>query len=232
MEWGLLTYTYLRDYKLINLIKVIHPVVSLTMDWGRINHLFYWQSVHNKVFWWRLFMIKEWNIFQCFAKQWQWNCPYTSCLVAFSHKLHSHQVTVACCTEVVACQSWAEYSSRPTTGAKQWWVCWLQCLIRKWSCANFHFKLHTQVTYKPTYMMNDVCYTLLFITGTDIKFIHTNSAIHSFWHSRSFSLLPVIGRLCSEECCFIFWWLVLHMSTSAGSCVPYMILFGAEVIDT
>ena len=31
----------------------------------------------------------------------------------FSHRPHSRQVTGVCCTEVVARQSWAEYSSRP-----------------------------------------------------------------------------------------------------------------------
>ena len=53
------------------------------------------------------------------------------------HRPHSHQVTGARCTEVAARQSWAEYSSRPTTGAEQLWVRWIQCSIKKWSYVNF-----------------------------------------------------------------------------------------------
>ena len=86
-----------------------------------------------------------------------------------NHRPHSRQVTGARCTEVTARQSWAEYSSRPTTGAEQWSLCWLQCLIRKWSCVNFQFQLHTQIAYKPTYMTYDLCHMLLLIIGTDIK---------------------------------------------------------------
>ena len=40
------------------------------------------------------------------------------------------------------------------------------------------------------------------------------------------SLPPVITRLRSEDWCFIFWQFVLHMSTSAGSRVPYMVFVG------
>ena len=70
-----------------------------------------------------------------------------------------------------------DITSRPTTGAEQRWVRWLQCLIRKWSCVNHQFQLHT-----PTYMAQELCYLLLFIIGTDIKFNHTNSAFHSSGH--------------------------------------------------
>ena len=100
------------------------------------------------------------------------------------HRTHSRQVTGARCTKVAARQSWAEYSSRPTTGAEQWSVRWPQCLISKWSCVNFQFQLHTQIACKPTYVTHDLCYMLLFIIGTDIKFNHTNLAIHSSGHSR------------------------------------------------
>ena len=61
---------------------------------------------------------------------------------------------------------------------------WLQCLIRKWSCVNHQFQFHAQIAYKPTYMTRDLCYLLMFIIGTDIKFNPTNSAIHSSGHSR------------------------------------------------
>ena len=65
------------------------------------------------------------------------------------HRPHSRQVTEARYTEGATRQSRAEYSSRPTTEAEQWPVCWLQCLIKKWSCVNSQFRLHTQVAYKP-----------------------------------------------------------------------------------
>ena len=65
------------------------------------------------------------------------------------HRPHSRQVTEARYTEGAARQSWAEYSSRPTTEDEQWPVRWLQCLIKKWSCVNSQFRLHTQVAYKP-----------------------------------------------------------------------------------
>ena len=136
------------------------------------------------------------------------------------HRPHSRQVTEARYTEGAARQARAEYSSSPTTEAEQWPVRWLQCLIKKWSCVNSLFRLHAQVAYKPH--------------------------IHDTWHkiqSHQFgqsilgdtraprTLPPMIMRLCSEDWCFIFWWLVLHMSTSTGSRVPYMVFVGAEVID-
>ena len=40
------------------------------------------------------------------------------------HWPQSRQVTGARCTEVAADQSWAEYSSRSTTGAEQWSMRW------------------------------------------------------------------------------------------------------------
>ena len=41
----------------------------------------------------------------------------------FTHRPHSHQVTGARCNEVTARQSWAEYSSRPTTDCRhQGWA--------------------------------------------------------------------------------------------------------------
>ena len=45
----------------------------------------------------------------------------------FKHRPHSRQVTGACCTEVAAHQSWAEYSSRPTT----------DCRHQGWSTKDF-----------------------------------------------------------------------------------------------
>ena len=65
------------------------------------------------------------------------------------HRPHSRQVTEARYTEGAASLSRADYSSRPTTEAEQWPVRWLQCLIKKWSCVNSQFRLHTQVAYKP-----------------------------------------------------------------------------------
>ena len=98
----------------------------------------------------------------------------------------TRQVTGVRCAEIVARQLWAEYSSRPTTGAEQQCVRWLKCLIRKWSCVNLQSQFHTQIAYKPTYMTHDPCCMLLFIIGTGIKFNDTNSAIHSSGHSLGF----------------------------------------------
>ena len=100
-------------------------------------------------------------------------------LCSLCHRLYSRQVSVAPCTEVAARQSWAECSSRPTTGAEQRLVRWIQCLTRKWSCVNFKFQFHTKIACKPTCMTHDQCYILLFIIGTDIKLKSTNSSIHS-----------------------------------------------------
>ena len=89
------------------------------------------------------------------------------------YRPHSRQVTGARCTNVAARQSRVEYSSRPTTGDEQRWVRRIQCLVRKSSCVYFQFQFHTQIAYKPTHMTYNLCYILLFITGTDIKFHRT-----------------------------------------------------------
>ena len=47
----------------------------------------------------------------------------------YYHWPHSRQVTGARCTEVAADQSWAEYSSRSTTGAKQWSMRWFNAWL-------------------------------------------------------------------------------------------------------
>ena len=127
------------------------------------------------------------------------------------HRPHSRQVTETPCTEVVARQSWAEYSSRPTAGAEQWSVRWLQCLISKWSCVNFQSHLHTQIARKPTYVIHDLCYLLLFIIGTDIKINHTNLAIHSSGHSCS--LFTSTSDYASGQ-----WRLMLHILVT---CSPH-----------
>ena len=44
------------------------------------------------------------------------------------------------------------------------------------SCVNHQFQFHTQIAYKHSYMTYDLCYLILFVIGTDIKFNHTNSA--------------------------------------------------------
>ena len=129
----------------------------------------------------------------------------------FDHRPHSHQVTGACSTEVTACQSWAEYFSRPTMGAEQWWVCWLQCLLTTWSYINFQFQFHTRIAYKPTYMTHDLCHMLLIVIGTDIKCNHTNSAIHSSRHSSSF--FTSASDYASAQ-----WRLVLHILVT---CTPH-----------
>ena len=55
------------------------------------------------------------------------------------------------------------------------------------------------------------------MTGTKMIFNHTNST-RILWDTCAvFSLVPVIKHLHSENQCFIFRWLVLPMSTSAGS---------------
>ena len=102
--------------------------------------------------------------------------------------------------------------SRPTTGAEQEWVRWLQCLNRKWSCVNHQFQFHTQIAYKPTYMTHDLCYLLPFIIGTDIKFNHTNSAIHSSGYSPG--LFTSAGDYTSAQ-----WRLVLHILVT---CSPHV----------
>ena len=126
------------------------------------------------------------------------------------HRPHSRQVTGERCTEVAARQSWAKYSSRPTTGAEQWWVRWFQCLIRTWSCVDFQFQFHA--AYKPTYMTHDLCHMLLFIIGTNIKFNHTNLAIHSSGHSPS--LFTPTSDYASAH-----WRLALHILVT---CFPHV----------
>ena len=121
-----------------------------------------------------------------------------------SHTPHSHQVTGARYNEIMARQSWAEYSSRPTTGVEQRWVCLLQCLIRKCFCVNFPSLFHKQIAYKPTYMTRDLCYMLLYFIGTDIRFNHTNSAIHLSGHS--LGLFTSAGHYAYAQ-----WRLVLHI---------------------
>ena len=85
-----------------------------------------------------------------------------------------------------------------------------QCLIRKWSCVNHQFQLHTQIAYKPTYMTHDLCYLLLFIIGTDIKFNHTNLEIHSSGHSRG----PFAS---ASDYASAQWRLVLHILVTCAS---------------
>ena len=126
------------------------------------------------------------------------------------HRPHSRQVTGVCCIEVAARQLWAEYSSMPAMGAEQRWVYWLQCLIRTWSCVNFQFQF--QITIIPTYMAHDLCYMLLFIIATDIKFNHTNSAIHSKGHSRG----PFTS---TSDYASDHWSLVLHILVT---CSPHV----------
>ena len=129
-----------------------------------------------------------------------------------NHRPHSRQVNGARCTEVAAHQSWAQYSSRPTTGAEQWLVRWLPCLIRKSSCVNFQFQLHTQIAWKATHMTHDLCYMLFFIIGTEIKFNLTNSAIHSSGHSLSLFTS-------SSDYTSVQWRLVLHILLT---CSPHV----------
>ena len=57
-------------------------------------------------------------------------------------------VTGAHCTGVADRQSWVEYSSRPTKGSEQWWVHWIQCLIKKWSCVDSQFQFHERIAMK------------------------------------------------------------------------------------
>ena len=107
-------------------------------------------------------------------------------------------------------------------------------------------------------MTHDLCYLLLFIIGTDIKFNYTNLAIHFRDTRAALSLPQVITRLRSEDpvsparCRFqqsarhrlaeklsedryfilyTFWQLFPHMSNSAGSRMPYIVFIVAEVID-
>ena len=121
--------------------------------------------------------------------------------------------------KLVSLTSPNEYSSRPTTGAEQRCLCWLQRLIRKWSRVNHQFQFHTQIAYKPTYIS---------IIGTDIKFNHTNSAIHSSGHSHS--LFTSASDYASAQ-----WRLVVHILitcsphvNSAGSRLPYMVFVVAN----
>ena len=129
-----------------------------------------------------------------------------------NHRPHSRQVTVFDLTVLKRLTSPNEYSSRPTTGAEQRWVHWLQCMIRKWSCVNHQFQFHTQMMYKPTYMTHDLCYLLLFIIGTDLKFNYTNSAIHSSGHSHG--PFASAGDYTSAQ-----WRLVIHILVT---CSPHV----------
>ena len=125
----------------------------------------------------------------------------------------------------------SEYLSRPTTGAEQGWVRWLQCLIRKWSCVNHQFQFHTQIAYKSKYMTHDLYYLLLYNYWPDIKYNYTNLAFHSLGHSR--------GPLTSaSDYASAQWRLILHILVTrsphvnkTGSRVPYMVFVVAEVID-
>ena len=114
------------------------------------------------------------------------------------------------------CSAWTAPMNTPQgqqRTAEQRWVRWLQCMIKKWSCANHQFQFHTQVAYKPAYMTRDLCYLLLFlIIGTDIQFNHTNPAIHS--SGRSHSLLTS-----ASDCTSAQWQLVLHILVT---CSPHV----------
>ena len=77
-----------------------------------------------------------------------------------------------------------------------------------------------------------ICVTCYFlIIGTDKKFNHTNSAIHSLVHSRS--LFTSTGDYASTQQTVVLriWVTCPHMSTSAGSRLPYMVFVVAKVID-
>ena len=131
------------------------------------------------------------------------------------------------------CSGWPAPMNTPQgqqRTAEQQWVCGLQCLIRKWSLVNLKFQFDTQIAYKPTYKTHDLCYI-----GTDIKFNHTNSVIHSSGH--------LCGLFTSaSDYTSMQWRLVLHIlvtcslhvnksSIMPGDHACHMVFLGAEVSD-
>ena len=91
--------------------------------------------------------------------------------------------------------------------AEQRWVRWLQCLIKKWSFGNHQFQFHTQIAYKPTYMIHVTYYFL--IIGTDIR---PNRQSISSGHSHT--LLTSASDYTSAQ-----WRLVLHILVT---CSPHV----------
>ena len=140
------------------------------------------------------------------------------------HRPQSGQVIGACGTRVAAHHLWAEYSSRPTTGAEQRWVHWIQCFIKKRSCVHFHFQFHKHIAHKPIYMIHDPCHVLLFMIGTNMRFNHTNFTIHSSGHSRG--LFISASDWASAQ-----WKFVLHIlvtwSPNVNKCLVMRIFIGA-----
>ena len=110
----------------------------------------------------------------------------------------SHAVTGARWTEDGAHWSRAEYTSMPTTGVEQRWLCWIQLLIKRWSCVNFQTQFHTRIAYKLTYITRESCHIFIYMIGANMKFNHTNFPIHS-WHSSYLftSIMSTIAEPCT-----------------------------------
>ena len=98
---------------------------------------------------------------QGFGTQWTLWCTqaWNICIATGLTHAKLMSLTSPCCSGWPAPMNTPQGQQR---GVEQRWVCWLQCLIRKWSCVNHQFQFNSQIAYEPTYMAHDLYYLLLF----------------------------------------------------------------------
>ena len=90
--------------------------------------------------------------------------------------------------------------------AKQRWMRWTQCSIKKWSFVNFQFQFHERIAHKLIYMTHEPCYIYFLSLALAWDLITPNRQSVLRDTRTAFSLPPVIVSLRIEYWCFIFWW--------------------------
>ena len=129
-----------------------------------------------------------------------------------NHRPHSRQVNVP---DLTYCSGWPAPMNTPQGQQRELssdGCADFNALIRKWSCVNHHFNSTHKYHMSPHiwYMIYITCYFL--IIGTDIRFNHTKSAIHSSGHSHS--LFTSASDYASAQ-----WRLIIHILVT---CSPHV----------